>query len=251
LPLLGYRAQGGSSMQWVVKWLRGLGPIGSTAADILTFLTNNWVLTMSTIIALWASFTDWAVAMVQNPKVQTAALVFLVLLWTIVGITVLIDRRKPRITKSEHDYRYGLTFEGFVPLINDAAFDKDDSQLRFGISVRNFSSGPIKYTVDELDVRIGNRALPKLKKGELFGFMARGAGRTSASPAFKRGDFKELIGQQLEGTANFSISYGHPELPPVRRLLIVMTIVLHIPESGIPGFGTNILEETDQALNII
>src|SRR6266851_4409190 len=107
-------------MQSILKWLRGFGPVGGSAADALAFLTNNWVLTMSTIIALWAAFTEWAVAFVQNPKVQTAALVFLFVLWTSVGITVLIDRRKPRVIKPDHDYRYGLTFEGLMPLLVDA-----------------------------------------------------------------------------------------------------------------------------------
>jgi hypothetical protein len=164
-------------MQSILRWLRGLGPVGGTAADALAFLTNNWVLTMSTIIALWAAFTEWAVAIVQNPKVQTAALVFLFVLWTSIGIAILIDRRKPRIIKTDQDYRYGLTFEGLLPALG-AEFDKDDRELGFSITLRNYSSGPIKYTVDDFDVRIGNRALPKLKKGVLVGFMARGAGRS-------------------------------------------------------------------------
>jgi hypothetical protein len=205
---------------------------------------------MSTIIGLWASVTDWAVGLVQNPKVQTAALVFLFVLWTSIGIAVLIDRRKPKVVKAVQDYLYGLTFEGLVPAIAPD-FDKDDGELRFGIQLRNFSTGPIKYTVEDFDVRIGNRALPKLKKGDLVGFMARGAGRTSHSPAFKRSDFKQLLGQSLEGTANFSITYGHPEQPPVRRLSVSINLLLQIPENGPIGFGAGILEEADQALNLV
>src|SRR5712672_2357048 len=104
-------------MQPILRWLRGLGPIGGTAADALAFLTNDWVLTVSTIIGLWASLTDWPVGLVQNPKIQTAALVFLFVLWTSIGITILIDRRRPRITKAVQDYLYGLTFEGLTPTI--------------------------------------------------------------------------------------------------------------------------------------
>src|SRR6266436_540543 len=237
-------------MQSILKWLRGLGPIGGTAADALAFLTNNWVLTVSTLISLWASLTDWAVAFVQNLRVQTAALVFLFLLWTSIGITVLIDRRKPRVIKAAQYYLYGLTFEGLLPALG-AEFDKDDSELGFAITLRNYSSGPIKYTVDDFDVRIGNRALPKLKKGVLIGFMARGAGRTSNAGAFKRSDFAQVIGQRLEGTVNISISYGHPELLPVRRLSVSMAIILEIPAVGPLLFGANILEESDQALNLV
>lgn len=202
---------------------------------------------MSTLIGLWASITDWAVAFTQNPKIQTFAEVFLVILWTVVGLTFLIDRRKPRVVKSERDYRYGLTFEAFLPVINPD-FEKDDGEIRFGIMLRNYSSGPIKYVVDDVDIRIGNRALPKMKKGELFGFLARGAARTSTGAPFKRRDFNQVIGQRLEGTANFSVSYGHPEEPPVRRLSISMGIILEIPETGPVGFGHNILEEIDCAI---
>jgi hypothetical protein len=238
-------------MQSILRWLRGLGPVGGTAADALAFLTNNWVLTMSTIIALWAAFTEWAVAFVQNPKVQTAALVFLFVLWTSIGITFLIDRRKPRVIKASQDYLYGLTFEGLFPAMG-ASFDKDDDELRFGLQLRNFSSGPIKYTVEDFDVRIGNRALPRLQKGALVGFMARGAGRTSHGAPFKRGDFKQLLGQLLEGTANFVITYGHPEQTPVRRLSISIGLYLQIPEGDNPiGFGANILQETDEPLNLL
>ena len=237
-------------MQSILKWLRGFGPVGGSAADALAFLTNNWVLTMSTIIALWAAFTEWAVAFVQNPKVQTAALVFLFVLWTSVGITVLIDRRKPRVIKPDHDYRYGLTFEGLMPLLTDA-FDKDDSELGFGIQLRNYSSGPIKYTVEDFDVRIGNRAVPKLKKGALVGFMARGAGRISNGGAFKRSDFAQLVGQRLEGTVNLSITYGHPELAPVRKLSISIGLTLEIRAAEPLLFGVSIIDESDQALNLV
>jgi hypothetical protein len=206
---------------------------------------------MSTVIGLWASFTDWAVALIQNPKIQTAAIVFLVVLWTSIGITVLIDRRKPRVTKADQDYRYGLTFEGLMLHLLGTDFDKDDSELGFGIQLRNFSSGPIKYTVEDFDVRVGNRALPRVKKGALIGFMARGSGRTSNSGSFKRSDFSQVIGRRLEGTANLLISYGHPERPPVRRMSISIALILEIPESGPIGFGANIIEESDQALDIV
>jgi hypothetical protein len=133
----------------------------------------------------------------------------------------------------------------------NAQFDKDDSELGFGIQLRNFSSGPIKYTVEEFDLRIANRALPKIPKGSLFGFMARGAGRTSFSPAFKRSDFKELLGRRLEGTANFAMTYGHPESPPARKLSISMAVYLEITiEAGPIGFGGSILDESDQPLNL-
>ena len=202
---------------------------------------------MTVVASIYVALSDWALAFANRDDVRTAAVVFLVILWTCVGISILIDRRRPRTVKSEQDYRYGLTFEGFHPVIG-AEFDQDDSELRFAIQLRNFSSGPIKYMLEDVDIRIGNRALPLLLKGTLFGFMARGSGRTSTTSAFKRRDFKELVGHRLEGTAKFIIVYGHPEMPPVRQLTITMSLVLEIPEKGPFGFGSNILGESDIAI---
>ncbi|SDS13118.1 hypothetical protein [Bradyrhizobium canariense] len=234
-------------MEGFLKWLRTYGVLGSAAATTVALLAANWVVAVTVAASIYVGLSSWAIDFVHRPDVRAATFVFLVLLWTYIGFTVLIDRRRARIVKSEQDYRYGLTFEGFQPIAGPD-FDHDDSELRFGILVRNYSSGPIKYTLDDLDVRIGNRALPHLLKGVLFGFMARGAGRTSYSPAFKRSDFKQLVGQQLEGTAKFTIVYGHPERPPVRRLTISLSIILMIPESGPFGFGSSILEEIDVAI---
>jgi hypothetical protein len=234
-------------MEKFTKWLRTYGALGSALAVTVSLLAANWVVAVTVGVSIYVGLSTWAIDFVNRPDVRAAAFVFLVLLWAYVGFTVLIDRRRPRLVRSERDYRYGVTFEGFNPMAGPT-FENDNDELRFAILLRNFSSGPIKYTVDDLDVRIGNRALPHLPRGVLFGFMARGAGRTSYSPPFKRSDFKQLIGHQLDGTARFTVSYGHPELPPVRRLTISLGIALQIPESGPFGFGANILEESDVAI---
>jgi hypothetical protein len=158
----------------------------------------------------------------------------------------LRDRRLPRVIKSEQDFRYGLTFESFQPIAGPD-FANDDGELRFGIILRNFSSEPIKYTVEDFDVRIGNRALPVLPRGALFGFMARGARRTSLSTAFKRRDFNGL-GRRLYGTARFIILYGHPELSPARKLTVSADIFLELTAQPPFGFGMNIKEESDVAI---
>jgi hypothetical protein len=235
-------------MDRFTRWLRTYGAVGSALAVTVSLLAGNWVVASTVAASIYVGLSIWAIDFVNRPDVRAATFVFLTLQWTYVGFTILVDRRKARIVKAEHDYRYGLTFEGFH-LIVAPDFDSEGGELRFGIGLRNFSSGPIKYAVDDLDVRIGKLALPLLLPGTLFGFMARGSGRTSYSSAFQRKDFSQLIGQRLEGTAKFSISYGHPELAPVRRLTISMGIVLEIRDTGLPGFGFNILHESDDAIS--
>ena len=83
-------------MQALLRRLRGFGSIGSTAADILTFLATNWVLTVSTLVAIWASLNEWATEFIHSRGVQTFFEAFLALIWTIVGLCYLYDRNKPR-----------------------------------------------------------------------------------------------------------------------------------------------------------
>jgi hypothetical protein len=77
---------------------------------------------------------------IQKPEVQFGAMVFLFLLWTWIGLTVLFDRKGPRTTTPHHDYRYGLTFEGIAPFYQPQAAG---GSLGFGVQLRNFSSGPL------------------------------------------------------------------------------------------------------------
>jgi hypothetical protein len=227
-------------MQSFIKALRGMGPVGTFIANVVTFLTTNWVVTMTTIVSLYASTTDWLVEFIQEPKTQTFVLVFLSVLWTYIGIIYLIDRKRPvRITPA-HDYRYGLTNEGLIP-----NYDPIDGALQFGIQLRNYSSGPIKYNVEQLEIRIGTRSTPKLKKNQLYGYLPRGGSKFSSIDPFNKTDLAEFQGKRVDGTADVIITYGHPEMAPVRRLKINMTIVLVFNVNGPLGFNGNIVEETD------
>jgi hypothetical protein len=239
-------------------WLRGLGPLGTLAANILAFLTANWGVAVSAILAIYVGFSQWATGVIHSPETQAAAATFLVLLWSYVGITILIDRHHPRDVRSVPDYRYGLTFEGINPNID---FLSDDAWLNFGVQVRNFSQAPIRYHIESFDVRIGTRALPKSEK-QFTGYLPRGSGKTISPAAFKKEDVREYFGKRVTGTAEFAITYGHPERKPERRLRIGTKITLHIQEKPgqeelFPGFGppmavafgADIVKEDDESID--
>jgi len=116
-------------MESFLKWLRTYGAIGSAAAVTISLLAANWVVALTVAASVYVGLSSWAIDFVHRPDVRAATFVFLVLLWTYIGFTVLIDRRKARIIKTEQDYRYGLTFEGFIPAATE--FEKDESELRF------------------------------------------------------------------------------------------------------------------------
>jgi len=232
-------------------WLRGLGPIGTTVANVLVFLTTNWVLVMGALLSIWAALSDWTVGVLQNPRIQVAVFVFIAILWTYIGITVLVDRRKPRIVRSHQDYRYGLTFEGIFP--NWDPRGDAEAAFQFSLLLRNYSMGPIKYGIEHFDVRIGSRALPEWKNEGKTVYIPRGGAKMSSAVPFKNDDIKEFYGKEVTGTAKFSIAYGHPEETPVRRLKMIIELTLVFNTEKEPptlGFNTNILEESDEPFSI-
>jgi hypothetical protein len=229
------------------NWLRSFGPMGSAFANLLAFLTTNWALAVSVALALATGLIGWLQAIALNPIAYVSAGTFLFVLWVLIGILYLVDRGKPRLVRSHLDYRYGLTFEGFVPNYQDPSFALASAGiLGFAVQIRNFSPGPIRYEFEYFDIRIGTRALPRIKRRALVGFMARGAGRTASTGAFTPEQLKEFVGKEdTKGTADFSIVYGSVDGPPERRLKMSLEILVVLGVDKRLGFNYNITEETD------
>jgi hypothetical protein len=230
--------------------LRGLGPLGNALATSLTFLTTNWQIVVSVIAATAAGAVDWLRAIALNPTTIAGVGAFLAVLWTIIGITVLIDRRRPRTIRTHPDYRWGLTFEGFEPRYTrlDAKVPEPGS-LHFMLSLRNYLPYPIHYEFDHLDIRIGTRAIQRIQSGALAGFMPRGGSRTSTIRGFVQSELKEFYGrtEAVKGSAEFSVIYGPPEGPPERRLKMAIDIhVLLLDDGNSFGWQENIISDADE-----
>jgi len=229
------------------KWLRGFGPVGTTIANILVFLTTNWGVVVSIAFGLLASIWATAYNFFSQPHVGMAIFMFLIAFWTYIGFVILIDRTKPQSVRAVPDYRYGLTFEGIFPgidALNDAEW------LTFALQIRNFSQAPIKYTVEKFDLRIGSRALPEPTK-TLSGYLPRGGGKTIAPSKFNKDEVREFFGKRVRGTAKMILIYGHPEEKPIRRLTIEANITLQLPtddEAKVIAFGADIVNEADQPI---
>ncbi len=234
-------------MESFIKRLRSLGWAGAFVAGLIQTVFAIPGVTVSAVIGVIAG----VVAAVQNlfltPPVQVAIAVFLAVLWTWIGVAVLRDRKRPRLTLPAPDYRYGLIFEGIHPI-----YVRNDPHmgLQFVIALRNFSSGPIRYSIEEYDVRLGTRALPLYRRGEIGSFLQRGAGKTATRPPFSAEDVRAFYGQRTDGTIQFKVVYGSPGDPPVRRfaMLLSITIVLNDDGSSL-GFSHGITEESDDPIN--
>jgi hypothetical protein len=234
-------------------WIRSFGTIGSIFANVLVVLTTNWALTLSAVIAIWVGLKGAATAWVLNPGVEAGAGAFLFLLWSYIGICFLIDRRKPRLIQTHQDYRYGLTYEGLVPNYTQNNSElPEPGGLQFYIQVRNNSPGSMRYVLENVDIRIGSRTIPKYTINTISGHMARGAVRQARPVGFKSGTLAEFFGKGLtEGTADFSICYGPPEGSPVRRLKLSTKVYLVFPKdgAGVLGYADAIISEQDEPIN--
>lgn len=226
-----------------------VGTFGNAVANLLTFLTTNWHVVVSIVAAIAAGAIDWLRAIALNPGTIAGVGAFLVVLWTIIGITLLIDRRRPREVRTAPDYRYGLTFEGFQPRyvpLNSGVPSAGD--LGFAILTRNYLTYPLHYDVEHIDIRLGTRALPKIRIGTLSGFMSRAAGRTNTIKGFTQNDLKEFYGKgTTKGTVEFSIAYGPAEEAPVKRLKMELEFYVVFSDDGLSvGWQDGITSESDE-----
>jgi hypothetical protein len=134
-----------------------------------------------------------------------------------------------------------------VPIL---AKDNEEAALQFFLQLRNYSMAPIQYAIEYFDVRIGTRALPRWKNDGKTVYMPRGAARTSSALPFRKDDIKEFFGKRTNGTAELSITYGHPETQPVRRLKMILDLHIQFNEDPSIGFLANIIEEKDEPFSI-
>jgi hypothetical protein len=158
-----------------------------------------------------------------DPSFLGAAFIGTLVLWTYIGLVWLITRRPGDIKA----LRYGITFEGVTPTFNPT---NHDGALSFALLIRNFSPVPLRYFVEEFDVYIDTRTLPtRYEKNSLQGILSRGAIRQSTAIPFKLEHIREFMGKRVEGTLDFSITYGDADKIPVRRLRMSTKLVLEFP----------------------
>ncbi len=239
--------------------LRALGEFGGWVATILTILTANPVVVGAAVVSIIASLWGWSFGLLTNQHVQIAVGTFFVLFWLYVGFCLLADRGRPRLTQPFLDYRHGLTFEGMPPAYygTNERLESLRGVLQFSVQLRNFSPGPIRYVLEDADIRIGTRSIPKQKGALATAYMARGAGRTVRVPGFPAGTLAEFFGMgETKGTADFAIAYGAVDGPPTRRLKISIEFTAIFPQSGaidvatgqLLAYSDNLLSEVDEPI---
>lgn len=224
-----------------MRKMRKVNAVTTFVTTVAGFIISQWGVIVTVVTAGAIAILTWASDWEKTKYVLAGTAMFFLILWSVAAFVWLASRSSPQIVKAHQDYSYGLTFEG-LSMVWDP---EQPSPLQFGIQLSNYNNGPIKYQIEEFDVRVGTRALPRYTKGTLKSIMPRGARRTSRSVPFSASDLAGLDGEQ-NGTIDFSIAYGHPELPPTRRLSmkLAITLVFNRPPGKL-GIGESIVDESD------
>ena len=194
----------------------------------------------------------------SNPKVLGFVFLGALFFWTYIGAVWLITR-KPSDMKL---LRYGLTFEGITPLLD---LSNENGALAFSLMFRNYSSVPIIYVIERLDVQIETRTLPsRYIAGMLKGVLSKGAVRIGTPVPFRYDHIKEFMGRQVQGTIDFSVVYGDADRKPIRRLSMSLALTLWFPAAppqsliqskGVfpltfpLGFSASVISESDQPID--
>lgn len=233
-------------------WLKDKAWWGKAIVGLLGFLISNNILTLAIVSSAAAAILAYTRGLLASDEVRTALQIFLLVLWTWIGFLYLWDRRRPRSVRAFQELSYGLTFQGFM-----LAYDPTDSKqtLNIGISMANYSQGPIRYTVTKFGVQIDTRAMLPLGDIKLSAQMGRGATRYSTNIPFEHAHISEFIGKKrVKGKADIEIEYGHPERSAERKLIIKADLYLSIPKlegEQIPGSQALFVQAPSLDFNIV
>jgi hypothetical protein len=222
-------------------WLKRLDRSGGTVAWIIALLTAQWGVLVSAIIAVAVAAIAWANDFAHRSEVQTAVIVFLVLLWSYIGVATIARQRKP------HDYAYCLLYEsitfGFDP-------DNESNALQLQLALRNVGDAPIQYEVESFDVVIGDRTVTHKVHANRGGYLPRFAFRLFRDTGFKRDTVKEFYDKDVQGSVKFSIAYGPPEGRFVRRLRMELDVGARLAiDPTKRGWSDIIVSESDRPIS--
>jgi hypothetical protein len=223
-------------------------------ASVLPGVWGAMITTVGATVILWLTA---GVAFFTSPAAIGTLTIATLILWTYVALVWLATRRQIDVKF----LRYGVTFEGLTAVFTPG--NRIDT-LGFLIQLRNFTPVPLRYYVEEIDVRLETRTLPsRYVKDSLTSFLSRGAARTTSTISFRYEHVQEFFGRRVEGSLDFSIRYGDADRSPARRLRMSHKITIEFPDvdttlplphlpilaQPVPvGFGAAITSESDEPI---
>jgi len=158
------------------------------------------------------------------------------------GATVyLVNQVVALFSRFREGYAYGLAYEGPYMAFNPQS---DDANLQLGVTIRNVTANPLRYTVDRFDVVVGDRTIVAPVIFSTGGIIPRGCTRTYFYPPFKREQIQQFMVGTVQGSITVEFLYGHPDGPLVRRL--TMKLLINLKLNDPVGLRDLILSESDE-----
>lgn len=233
----------------MAKQSKALSVLVSASGWLSSVFPAQWAAVLTATGATLLLWLSAGARIFTSPEFIGAALIFVLILWTLIGLFWLAGRRRPVEVFIARDYSYGLTFQGLSAIWD---IRNEDATLQLAIALHNYCPGPLRYSVEKFDVRIDTRSLPDLEIATTNNFLPRGAQRPFYQMPFKKAHVQEFLGKRQEGTVSISIAYGDVEKPPSRRLSMSFTTFFAFPVEGGAldhlGFNSIISSEKDEAI---
>lgn len=183
---------------------------------------------MSALAAAAIAYFNFALQWVQQPTVYTSAGVFLFMLWTYIGLTVLRDRQKPQFVRVAHDYAYGLILDGgwqptFAKFASNHPNSPNAEAIMITCNYRNVSAGPLRMKIEEFRVILNNRTNDdsEIVPEQIFARLAPMGIRCGGVP-------RDASESHLTGKLSLKFLYGHPDGDFVRRYTLKLNIQIAI-----------------------
>ncbi len=183
-----------------------LGTITTVLLNTLFFLSTPWGVVVTFLGSI--SLVLWGVsrAVIQSPLTELSIGTFLAVLWTVIGLRVLMSFKQTASVKLEQTYEYCLNPEGYQFLI------AEDDAFQIGFNFRNLSNGPIRVECEKFDLRIEDRSCPAPEE-KIALVIPRVSLRGLRSGAFK----PEVLKHGAVAMLDVQIAYGPPVGAPVRK----------------------------------
>ncbi len=208
----------------------------------LTYLTTGWgalvTAALTALAAYWLVLSAW----LTSPPVYIACIVFVLCLWTIIGIHSAFHLNRPRHVIVSGPLEHCISIEGFQIFINP---EGGDNALQIGCNFRNMWSGAIRIEVEEFNLTIEDRFLPEAER-KVSMTIPRLSARGIRSGFFKQ----EVIKQKMVGNLKLIVLYGKIDELFSRSYTLRSKLYLGIQQSAggqiiAVGLADEFLSESD------
>jgi len=222
-----------------------LGDFVGWGSALVTFLTTNWTLLVTAVLAMWASSLKAVFDFANNPHVNLAIQLFVLAFWTYVGIRFLVSLRDTSRVFVAQDFRYGISPDGYSLGLDHKS---DENAFQLGVHFRNHVNSAVKIKVEQFRILIDDRTCPEGDHIELI--LPRIAVRGIRSASFK----KDVIKENMNGIVELKLIYGDPDGEYIRRFHMKVKVFIHLNKDkygkfdNTGGVADEIISITDSSI---